>query len=805
MDLLDPSASLSGCRAVWTTPRPGETEAPARRIVHSRDVRLAAPAPLHRLGLRLSRAFMKCGSTAEIERDWVRAARVLVSDGGAWQVALDLRDLPRPAPDAVTWYDLGGRAAAAVLVELRAAGLDDWWPGWDVAHGGVLLEGEWTPAAPPPNRDLALAACDLTGLPRGVRAERLGAEVRLRTRFLEVGFDLRRAAFTYLSWDSDGTGRTQRNLAKVGLAEGVPPRLAEYLAPGVRLHPVAGPPVATSTAHDVRGSVTVRGGTVTYDLELGQAGQHYRLEWAIDADRLVLRAERTGLRPLRAWLSSAWNLAFDSRVIPVGTLGRITRVGETGLLALPVLVHAPGVGTLHLTATGDACLWRADSVRPHCAATTGELKLGEVAQPEGDYLLLPGRHQAEVVFAVEPTPPGWQNPQVPRAVERAVRRHRLSALTYRPDTATFSNNSNGVHYYGCLETWASIATRAGEILPGLHGLDLLRDTLEHWLDGAPAYATGRSSLADHLYEDEYLQIGATALLGVAEYLHASGDGAWAARYQGPIARELTRLRARDLDGDGLLESPHRLGISGEHQWSTNWYDVLSFGWKCAFSNAYLYAALRRLATALPAVGLAALTDGLGAWADRLRANYTPTFLNPATGWLAGWRCRADQLHDFAFPTVNGLAVTVGLLEPELAATIMRRLWDELERVGFHDFRLGVPTTLWPVPDSDAALYQAGRPFGDYQNGGATHSQAVHFVNALYRVGLTAEADHVLNGLCASLADDSAFGGVDGPGIDWRRWDGTPSGYEGLLTDQFGVLAAALERYGLSAPLPVRGG
>jgi hypothetical protein len=128
----------------------------------------------------------------------------------------------------------------------------------------------------------------------------------------------------------------------------------------------------------------------------------------------------------------------------------------------------------------------------------------------------------------------------------------------------------------------------------------------------------------------------------------------------------------------------------------------------------------------------------------------------------------------------------------------------MKRVGFHDFRLGLPTSLWPIPDSEVALYQAGRPFGDYQNGGANHAQACHFVNALYRVGMTAEADLVLGGLCSSFADDTAFGGVDGAGVDWRRWDGTPSGYEGLLTDQFGFLATAIDRYGLAGKPPTAG-
>src|SRR5262245_27542849 len=97
MDLLQSSlVPISGCRSLWVTPAPGEATAPARRIVHSRDVRLPATATLKRLGLRLSRGFMKCGSTAEDERDWIRDARLLVGDGDHWRVALEFQDRPRP-------------------------------------------------------------------------------------------------------------------------------------------------------------------------------------------------------------------------------------------------------------------------------------------------------------------------------------------------------------------------------------------------------------------------------------------------------------------------------------------------------------------------------------------------------------------------------------------------------------------------------------------------------------------------------------------------------------------------------------
>jgi hypothetical protein len=117
-------------------------------------------------------------------------------------------------------------------------------------------------------------------------------------------------------------------------------------------------------------------------------------------------------------------------------------------------------------------------------------------------------------------------------------------------------------------------------------------------------------------------------------------------------------------------------------------------------------------------------------------------------------------------------------------------------VGLPDVRLGLPGNLWPVAEEDMVELMHGKPMGYYLNGGLTHSQSLRFVGALYRVGMTREADTMLEGLCASLADGSAFGGCNS-GVDWRYWDGGPCGYEGLLTDQFGILAVALERYGLT--------
>ena len=41
-------------------------------------------------------------------------------------------------------------------------------------------------------------------------------------------------------------------------------------------------------------------------------------------------------------------------------------------------------------------------------------------------------------------------------------------------------------------------------------------------------------------------------------------------------------------------------------------------------------------------------------AAKLRAAYAPTFLNPATGVLAGWKSADGQLHDYWFTFVQGI-------------------------------------------------------------------------------------------------------------------------------------------------------
>ena len=69
---------------------------------------------------------------------------------------------------------------------------------------------------------------------------------------------------------------------------------------------------------------------------------------------------------------------------------------------------------------------------------------------------------------------------------------------------------------------------------------------------------------------------------------------------------------------------------------------------------------------------------------------------------------------------------------------------------------------------------------------------------LFRSGMQAEAEALLEATMGAFADGTAFGGCTS-GDDLHTWDGTSCGYEGILTYQFGIVGSALARYGQAVP------
>lgn len=803
----EPAAALRlATRSLWTNPRPDETGAPDRRIIHQRALFTSRPARLDALHVGWGPGYHKCASGQE--RDAALDVVVSRGDRDGWHEVGRLRTSADEFGATGARLDLAGLETSALVAEVRRAATDGWWPGWNLATSGLRLTGDvdrtWTSG---PDGWLDVGEVDTNGAEAGVTATRTATEVVFTTAHLSVGFRLKSPAWSHLGLDQDGTGRTHDNLLQLPRSmdivrsgvypSGVYPVLrdqnAEYLAQGPRFAATDGTLPMGFLHRGYQGTTEVHGSTVRYEVTIPDAGQRYVLTFTVHADRIELTAERHASVDRRAWQSSAWHVALDNRVTPSVALGEPTYVGETGLLRGPVNWHFPRYGTLALSAAGaDDVLWRSDSVRP-LDTNTLELKLGEQPTAFGDYLLPAGIHRAEITMRAAAAQLSRLALDTPASVRRALERHTLTALPFRADTTTYSNNGASMHCTTSLADVSAIATQLGDA-PGIRPLGWVGDSLQRWLDGAPSYGSGATSHGSHRLEDEYVHMAANTLLAMGRYVAASGDAAWFDRNRAQIVRELGDMLARDVDGDGLVESTLRRGITGEHQWSTAWADVISFGWKDAWANAVLCEAWRVWDAVLRTHGEEALADRVAASHSRLIDAYLPTFLNPATGLIGGWRSRDGELHDHGFSIVVAQACATDAVPVEQAREIMQALVGAWEAIGLDDLRNGIPLNLWRIPESELGGVVFGLPMGSYQQGGFSHHGARVLVEAFERCGMREQADRVLEQLCETIADDSSFGGL-GSGRDWRMADGTPSGYEGQLVEGFSVLAAALHRYG----------
>jgi hypothetical protein len=353
--------------------------------------------------------------------------------------------------------------------------------------------------------------------------------------------------------------------------------------------------------------------------------------------------------------------------------------------------------------------------------------------------------------------------------------------------------------------YSSVAERTPPLAPGLTALDMIRQTLDRYLGGMTgAGMKGYSGETCYDFVDTYPSL----LIAASDYVRGSKDRAWLEKNYAGLKAWATKTLAMDVDGDGLLEWP----LSGNYNsWpkkiecrAANWWDTIGFGHQDAYANALAYHALRGMSELARLANQPDDARLYSARAEKLRAVYFATFYNPQTGVLAGWKSADGDLHDYYFTFVNSVAITYGLVRREKATLIMGRLLAKMHQVGYTRFEYGLPGNLLPIRRGDYIdlAKSAGGPskedgsdgFQIYENGGATACFAYFTLQALYDLGWHKDADAILFPLLAGF-EKGGFQGVgpNGKTYDWKMWDGTPHGYEGLLGDNYQALLAVLAR------------
>ena len=269
----------------------------------------------------------------------------------------------------------------------------------------------------------------------------------------------------------------------------------------------------------------------------------------------------------------------------------------------------------------------------------------------------------------------------------------------------------------------------------------------------------------------------------------TGDKKLLNRWLPALERLAVGWKSRDVDNNGLYEAV-KSGNSGDYGGWGNADDCVNFGHEDAYSLALGYRGLRCLADLERLAGRTVQAKVYDHDADRIRAAYVPTFLNPKTGVLAGWKSRDGKLHDYWFTDmVNGQAIALGLVSDDLANKIMDRIMAKMREVGYTRFDLGLPVQLVPIPKADylpgLGINQGGSikedgsdGFQNFCNGGAC-AWSYNFIRSLYKLGRRAEADKILFAELGSYAANKFQNGI-GKGGEMTRWDGKPCAYEGFL-------------------------
>ncbi|MHC4259073.1 MAG: MGH1-like glycoside hydrolase domain-containing protein, partial [Planctomycetota bacterium] len=309
------------------------------------------------------------------------------------------------------------------------------------------------------------------------------------------------------------------------------------------------------------------------------------------------------------------------------------------------------------------------------------------------------------------------------------------------------------------------------------------------------------------YPQTSLDTWPSLLTAAHNYYQGSKDDKWVKANIDNLLEWGRELLKTDSNGNGLIEY-HQSGNLGKCKVRpANWWDCINFGHEDAYSNAIAYRSFRGLSRLAAVAGRKKDAKEFERAAQKLKGSYYKTFYNPDTGMLAGWKSRDGNLHDYAFTFIQGIAITYGVVDDTSKANkLLDAMFKKMQEVGFYRFDLGLPGNLVNVPDADyfdqgTSRWGGANAFQVYENGGASANHVYYTIAALYKLGRQKEADWILFPILKSF-NECRFQGTDNNDNetnDWRAWDGTPWGYEGLLVDNYLVVKAVLVRQGLVDP------
>jgi hypothetical protein len=658
------------------------------------------------------------------------------------------------------------------------------------------------PAYQPVAGSDALRIHELSGLchqpPRTNRVAVAAAadEIRMSSPVMNMAFSRQFALVRSLGWDLGERHNENDNLLSVNNTQGAFPVVAR----GSR-----------RMASDVAGGeLTERGRNVVYRNVRVVPELEQSFQFTVRESGFTFTVESTCTHTFRTHEFAALRVPLDLYKCVSSVLAVPETAGPSGLVRLPLVIHAPNHGTMRVTlAKSEGSLPVYGRVMPFRVQAEKWLDLIVGARPldNGLFEIPAGKSRAVFEFELTKIFPfadtdlftRWQRPPFYSFVDRetvlgALPNEWLSGIAFRPEMGRFGNNSvsESVLLAACYD--ADLAAYTPDLAPGLKATDLLRCAADSVLRD---FTISSFAFTDFTIFPQTLASPIDlAWLTVA----ATGDWEWAATRRDELKEWGERLLSREYQQTGLVYADAS-GVPGEGR-AAMWLDSIRSGHLESYVTAFCARAALRLAELLERVGENPMAQKMRSMHLRAQANYWKIFYDPARRRFTMWVDRRGERHDFDCFAHLGAAIVCGFAPPDLARDLLREYLARVERSGFTQYQYGLPMVLEPIPAiyhhdwKGKGVEQDGSDgFGIYQNGSIVHFHLYYLFQALYQTGLRHEA----NALWAKVTPRFRQGGpgISGPlhsGLDWRRIDGTPGGYEGLLAEQHHFLLAAITGY-----------
>ena len=521
----------------------------------------------------------------------------------------------------------------------------------------------------------------------------------------------------------------------------------------------------------------------------------------------------------------AWKFKFSNKNIQISSenvdgsepftikinqeLNHITVLGvmkEAKKVSLPCVIHLPDMGTFRVTSNNPESELIVDGRRLSTEVKNDvEHSFVSVSFPTATLKNPKITYQLDIV-AIHPQLSESKSDLLHEGFERNF----LNIFQVNPRLRVLANNSTSDPCAFTLYMSAQLAQQTPQLANGLSAMDLVKMTLDRYIDGMKAYGlvgfTDNYEGADTVsWKSKYdsLDSHPSLLIAACYYVNSTKDTKWLKQNKQALIDWAEIIIKKDTDDDGLIEHP----LNGNYdswkgtQRPSNWWDTIGFAHKDAFSNALAYKALKLFGETLKGTNLTASQKYLNN-AEKIKSVYFSTFYNPETGVLAGWKSADGQLHDYYFTFVNSIAVSYDLLTAQQANQVMDKLLSKMKEVGFTNFSLGLPGNLYPIKKGDYTVpdHRWGGPakedgsdgFEIYENGGATACYTYFMVDALQKLNRHTEADNILHPILKSVKEGNFSGKCsNGMSKDWKTWKGECWGYEGFLCDGYMVLLACL--------------